>query len=169
MTHAIKLGLLLLAVTGGAQAATFRSTADRFSFTYPSGWTKQENIQGAAVAVIAPSAGGFSRNVNVVVIPGAPAGVSLNDVLTANRANLAKQIKNLKVISQRKVQVGGVPGQELVYSGSVSTAGTRVLRFKQRYTIHSGKLFVLTQTALATDSGADGAVTPVLDSFKFLK
>ena len=169
MNKLIHLGLLALALTGAAQAATYTNASQGFNLRYPDSWTKRENIQGAVVAVVAPASGGFSRNVNVVVIPGAPAGTKLDDILSANRANLAKQIKGLKVLLQRSVSVGGVNGRELVYTGSVSTAGTRELRFKQRYTIQGSKLYVLTQTALANDTGADAALTPVLDSFSFKK
>ena len=47
--------------------------------------------------------------------------------------------------------------------------GTSSLRRRQRYTVHSGKLFVITQTSLASDSGADKVMNTALDSFNFLK
>lgn len=144
-------------------AASYTDSKYGFQLSYPAGWTVQPDVMGAAVAVLAPPVNNFSRNVNVVVIGGVPAGTTLDSVYSQNVATLRKLMTDFKVLAERRLTVDGQPARELVYTGR---QGQYSLRQKQRYVLHGGKLYVLTATGLKGDAAADRLLDPVLDSFK---
>lgn len=133
------LTVVLLALAARADAPIV-DKANGFKITAPPGWTKVPPQQGAVLILVGPDQGGFRSNINVMVNP----TTSLQDYYAANVKEL-KTTPGAKILSDRKIKAGGVPGYEIIWQAPINGQN---LQFYSRFFFANGKACLFTGTSL---------------------
>lgn len=146
---------------------SYRSEAAGFSLCVPAGWTFEEDVFGAVVALYREADLGtdFVPNVNVYTEPASP-GEGLEESREAVLDVLPRLITDWELQREGPRELGGRPAHEFVYHGR---QGDFLLTFHQVMTIKDGTVYVWTHT-VERDSGAldDPEADRALWSFTFL-
>ncbi len=133
-----------------ASAQTFHSP-NGYSITAPPHWSLNKNgSAGSDIVVITKPERKFANNLNVRISP-LPAGVTLEQVPPQLKSAYQKQFPGYKLISEKFTTIGGQRAYDLVF---VHTQGGQFgqLWARQDIVIRSGKLYIFTCTALASNA-----------------
>lgn len=137
------LGMAVLAVPS---AEAYESPKDGYAIDFPSRWQTREQVMGTSVISLSPlesKKDTFAENVNVVVEE-LGAGATL-DAYTETSVKVLEQYLNApKLIENKRVTLGGLPAQRLVYE---HTQGQFKLRGLAYLVVAGSKGYVLTCTA----------------------
>lgn len=176
-TLLVVVGLLSLCVVSavGAQGTTYTDPNGRYSFTVPSGWQPGPPPQtgslppGTAIGGVFAAPAPLNGNFNVVTVT-VPTGVSLDDVVTQSRDNVAKSLPGYQEGPGgiQNLTLGGQPARRYDYFLTPPQGGGR-LHGAQVIALQGNAVFVLTFTAAENDFNTvfqQGA--PILNAFTFI-
>src|SRR5689334_7599398 len=105
----------------------YKQPGNLFSFKYPANW-EQRDPPNASVTISFsdPEAHfNFLDNVNVGYRQ-LPAEVNVEDVVTASIQSLAKQFEDFKLVENSKIEVDGISGRRLIYTGKRGTVPAEI-------------------------------------------
>ena len=145
--------------------AEYKEPHNLFSFKYPANW-EQRDPPNASVAVSFSDPEPhfqFLDNVNVGYrqLPSEP---NVDDVVTASIASLGKQFEEFKLVDNSKVEVDGVPGRQLIYTGK---RGPVQLEIHQVFVIDHRKFYTLAVgTSLERYDQMKPTIEKMMNSFR---
>ncbi len=173
MKRALLLSLLPAALLGSlpvAQAATFKSKAYPYTLSVPDDW-QSKKVPGVDVALAAPETGGaVPPSLNVSVIKVLPAmKVTLSDVRLLMLKQAKENVKDLSMLGDSDISVGGLPGHLLNYVGSQSVSGQpgAAMHWIQIFTLKNNLAYILTFAAPQASFDQDKQIAnKMFNSFK---
>jgi hypothetical protein len=149
MLHRAALSALLVlgvAVLSAPSAAAYESPKDGYAITFPGRWQTREQVMGTSVISLSPlesKKDTFAENVNVVV-EDLGAGATLDAYTGASVKILEQYLNSPKLVENKRVTLGGLPAQRLVYE---HVQGQFKLRGLAYLVVAGAKGYVLTCTA----------------------
>lgn len=170
--------ILVLILACGCQKATldgyklYRSTPLGFSVEYPDFWQKSADVKKGIAVFVSPAEGysdDYTENLSVQeFVPDVTGEDVLNSYVKGYVANLEATVKNYKLVSETDTTLAGETAYQIVYE-TQSDDETDQMRLMQIFSLHEGKIYVLTYAA--EFSGYSYFMTYVekmISTFKFL-
>ena len=157
--------LLSLVALSHTQAATFKSKAYPYTLSVPDDW-QSKKVPGVDVALAAPSSGsGVPASVNVAVTPvSAQLKVTLEDLRALMLKQAGENVKDFQLLGDAALTVGGLPGRDLIFSGTEQNVP---MRWIQLVTLKDNVSYIVTfATAQASFDKDKKLINQVLNSFK---
>lgn len=129
------------------QLKTFEDPRSKYTLKYPEDyWVK---ISGRVTLFVSPNTDkktGFSDSVNITVGILADPAVKLDDFFDQAKKNLAQTVNKVNILDEKKDKLSGADAYRIVFT---SQQKKEIFKLVQVVSIHKGKAFVVTYTALA--------------------
>lgn len=124
----INLGVASLASLASANSSqaiiqssetTYKNDEKGYVIRYPEGWTKEPNINGFDIFLVAPQQADGHSLANVSIISGPlPKDISLDVFAQENMKHLQSGNKTIKILDSGKADINGTPTQWTLYTRS---------------------------------------------------
>ena len=160
----VLLAAAVLSAALSASALEFKSKAYPYTLNVPDDW-QSKKVPGVDVALAAPSGTPLPASLNVSATPvDAKLKVTLDDLRALVLKQAAENVKQYKLLGDASLQVGGLPGRVLSYSGSEQNVP---MRWVQLITLKNNVSYILTFGASQTDFEKNKPqINKILNSFK---
>jgi hypothetical protein len=152
MLHRVAFSALLIlgaAVLSAPSAEAYVSPQDGYAIDFPSRWQTREQVMGTSVIGLSPlesKKDTFAENVNVVVEE-LGADATLEAYTEASVKVLKQYLNSPKLVENKRVTLGGLPAQRLVYEHAQGQFKLRGLAY---LVVAGSKGYVVTCTAETT-------------------
>jgi hypothetical protein len=146
---------------------THESPEHGISIKYPADWTKDEEVEGAAVVFFAPSEGAsdvFLDNVNIIVqdLSGQP--TTLDEFTESTLGQIEQNITDPNILDSSAATLAGNPAHKLIFTGK---HGNYDLKWMEVWTIKNDKAYMISYTAeVGRYPALLGDAEQMIDSFQ---
>jgi len=146
MKKALLIFTLFASINVYAQKDTWKEfQKDNFSIKYPSGWLLKdyENLTFLALAPLESKDDKFQENVNLLIQDLTGMNLDLDSYTTLSLRQLSTQMKNSKVLENKRIKNTPRPYQKIVYTGEMN--GFQ-FKWMQYYWVIGNKAYLVTLT-----------------------
>jgi hypothetical protein len=128
------------------QLKTLEDPRSKYTLKYPEDY--RVKVLGRVTVFVSPNTDkktGFSENVNITVESLSDPAIKLDDFFNQAKKNLPLTVKGVSILEEKKDKLSGADAYRIVFT---SQQKKEIFKLLQVVSLHKGKAFVVTYTAL---------------------